>query len=384
MIDKLTVNLISGGLYNVPIYSNVTQIAGNISEYSHSITALGGCESATIKLDIPINQVEKYLNLILNHIRINDQYAQQIWCGFVNRVTVDFGSATTSIGVENYASRFGLYTGNGVLSATSLYDDNVAKAYGDKFQVIRLNGTTISTVMQTALLTRHLTRYGAPTIETKTVAESRSRQVCSVTLECLGYYQITNWKCPTAAFAGTAVDIAQSIVNVMGLVLNPNAWFTIGYTLPTTGNLNAATNTWDAYTSYNQILNDLYEVGTSTGQTLMYGVFGDGQYVLDIAQINYQTIHYIKNLGSSKIYSTAGNEIPPTQVVPDRNLSIQDLKPLYSTYAQTYPGLQYINRVSLQINRSGYQLNLEPADLYDAGLELALLVKANKFKHSNN
>ena len=383
MIDKLTINLLTGASYNTPIYTNVTQIAGNISEYSHSITALGGCESATIKLEVPVKQAAQYLNSILNHVRVYDQYAQQIWCGFVNRVTIDFGSATTSIGVENYASRFALYTGNGTLASSSLYDDNVARAYGDKLQIIRLNGTTISAVMQTALLTRHLNRYGAPTIETKTTAESRSRQQCTITLECLGYYQITNWKSPSTTYSGTAVDIAQSIVNIMGLVLNPNAWFTIGYTLPTTGNANAATNTWDAYTTYNQILNDLYEVGTSAGQTLMYGVFGDGQYILDIAQINYQTIHYIKELGSSKIYSIAGNEIPPTQVVPDRNLSIQELKPLYSTYAQTYPGLQYINRVSLQIDRTGYQLNLEPADLYDAGLELALLVKANKFKHTN-
>jgi hypothetical protein len=56
---------------------------------------------------------------------------------------------------------------------------------------------------------------------------------------------------------------------------------------------------------------------------------------------------------------------------------------LYQQYGlSSIPGLQYIDRVSLQIDRNGYELNLEPSGLWDSMYELARLVKDRKWRFS--
>lgn len=381
MINQIAVNLINKGTYAIPNTSDIVQITG-LNSYAHSITSQGGCESCTIKFDVSPSRAIDYLDAILKHIRVYDNFGYQIWCGFVNQVTIDFGSSTTSVGLNDYASRFVLYA-NGTVSGT-LFDANVAQTYGEKLKIVKLDVSTLSAAQTTTTLTRYLAINGAPTVVSKTTSETKSRQQCTITIEGLGYYQIASWKFTGAtALAGTNTDTAAAIVSRINSVLNPNAWFTVGNTLASTGVIDANTNSWEAYSNYAQVIDDLAKGGTSTGQVLAYGVMPDAQFELSVSNINNNNINYVKSLGSSIIYSTAGGVVPPTQVLPDNNLSIIELKPIYFQYSLTYPGLQYIDRVSLQISNTGYQLNLEPATLYDAGNDLARLVRKDKFKTKN-
>ena len=102
MIESLSLTLLNRGLYGRPSTDDVFNITEGMTTYQHSITARGGCESATINIDVPLENAMQYLDCILRHVRVYDQYAQQIWSGFVNRVTVDYGSSTTSIGLESF------------------------------------------------------------------------------------------------------------------------------------------------------------------------------------------------------------------------------------------------------------------------------------------
>jgi hypothetical protein len=76
--------------------------------------------------------------------------------------------------------------------------------------------------------------------------------------------------------------------------------------------------------------------------------------------------------------------VPPTQVLPDRNLAIQELQPALFVYGKTYPGLQYINRVSFQMDRGGYQLILEPVNLNDVNNDLARMRTKDKLSRSTS
>lgn len=383
MIQSLNVVLLNRGQYGVPTTSDVLHITSGITTYQHAISAYGGCESATINLDTNLDTAMQYLDCVLRHVRVFDQYAQQIWCGYVNRVTVDFGSSTTSIGLENYACRYVMYNNNAV-SAT-LFDANVAATYCDKLKVVTAYATATTAAARTAILAQQLTLYGAPQVETRTTAQTRSSQQCRIALECLGYYSITNWTATTVAITpAVATDTASLISSWISASITNNAYFQIGSGLITTGVNVDNTSTWQAYTTYNQLLDDAFSAGTSAGQVISYGVDPYGYFSFQLSAINDKTIHYVKSLGSSKIYGISGNEIPPTQVLPDRNMSIQELKPLYYSNSPTaYPGLSYINRVSLQIDRNGYQLVLEPSALNDSMYDIARLRKGNRFKISS-
>jgi len=383
MIDTINVTILDRGAYSVPVYTNTFQVMQGITTYQHSISAQGGCDSATINLDVKLEDAVQYLDSILRHVRVYDQYAQQIWSGYINRVTIDYGSSTTSIGLDNFASRYVMYN-NDVVSAT-LFDANVASTYADKLRIVTPYATATTAATRTAVLTQQLTLFGAPQVETRTSAETRSSQRCQVTIECLGYYTITNWTAITSAFTPAGVtDTANQINTWITASVATNAYFGIGNIITSTGVNIDNTSTWSAYTTYNQLLDDAYTAGTSTGQVLSYGVNADGYYTMQISNINNKDIHYVKSVGSSKIYSPAGNEIPPTQVLPDRNMAIQELKPLYYVNSPTaYPGYSYINRVSLQIDRNGYQLVLEPSALQDTMYDIAILRKGKRFKISS-
>jgi hypothetical protein len=388
MFIPISISLYPNGNYNYPILQNGISITSNISSYAHSITSNGGCESATIKMEMPIDIASQYLNYILYHVRVFDEYSQQIWIGYINSIQLDYGSSITTIGVNNYASRFVLFV-NGNVSGT-LFSDNSAKLYGDKIEFIRVDAGVLNATQVTQNMTRALLLKGSPNIENKTTSETKSRQTCSVTINCAGYYSLADWKTVGAtALAGTGNDTTLSISsfinnNIFNVPsISPSTYILTRNTTGGSGIIDATTNRWDAYTPYSQVISDLIDCGTINGNILSYGVYPDGLFDLSISRINTQNIDYYKSVASSKIYDVNGAEIPPTQVLPDKNLSITELRPAYTTFAQQIIGLQYINRVSLQISRNGYSLTLEPATLNDASYELARLVKKAKWRRNN-
>lgn len=388
MFIPLSITLYPNGDYNYPLLENGFSITGSIASYSHSVTANGGCESASIKLEVPIDIAAQYLNYILYHVRVFDEYSQQIWLGYINNITLDYGSSTTTIGVNNYASRFVLFV-NGNVSGT-LYDDNTARLYGDKIDFIRVDAKILNATQVTQNMTRALLLKGSPNIENKTTSETKSRQTCSITINCAGYYTFADWTTVGATeLAGNNLDTANAIVqyveqNVFRVsVSGTPTTYILARTFGTTGVINNSANRWDEYTPWSQVIGDLIDCGTTSGQVLSYGVYPDGVFDLSISRINTQNIDYYKSVATSKIYDVNGAEIPPTQVLPDKNISITELRPAYTTFAQQIIGLQYINRVSLQIARNGYSLTLEPATLNDASYELARLVKKAKWRRNN-
>jgi hypothetical protein len=305
-----------------------------------------------------------------------------VWCGYVDSITLDFGSSTTSIGVKDFASRFVLFV-NGNVSGT-IYDDNVASVYGDRISYIRVDAGVLSATQVTQNLTRALALMGSPKIDTRTTSETKSRQTCTVTINCAGYYTITEWQSVGATqLVGTNTDNANAIITRMNAVLAVNDWFDIGNCLASTGIIDALANRWDAYETYNSVLNDLFESGTLDGNILSYGVQPNGLFTFDISQINGENISYYKSLASSKIFDVNGAEVPPTQVLPDKNISITELRPQFVRYSRQYIGLQFIDRVALKIDRNGYTLTLEPSTLNDATYDLARLVKKAKKRRNN-
>ncbi len=382
--DSLTVNILNRGLYSVPVVNDLIQITGGLTTYQHSITARGGCESCTLTLDVSLTDAPQYLDMVLRHVRVIDQYAQQIWTGIISSVTVDYGSATTSVGIDNFASRYALFRSDTNTPSTTLFDSNVAQTYCDKYMPIQIKAYIGNAAMQTAYLTTQLNMFGMPNIQTIANAQTRSSQQCRITINAVGYYSTLAWVVVQAQQNGLNTNSDAFAITMLQQSLTNNNYFSIG-SVYTTTNVNIGSGAyWNAYTTYQQIIDDIFNAGTDVGQVLAWGVQPyNNAFEMKLSQINYKTIDYIKSLGSAKIFGAAGNEIPPTQVLPDRNLSIQEFKPLYQQYGlSSIPGLQYIDRVSLQIDRNGYELNLEPSGLWDSMYELARLVKDRKWRFS--
>jgi hypothetical protein len=382
--DSLTVNILNRGLYSVPVVNDLIQITGGLTTYQHSITARGGCESCTLTLDVSLTDAPQYLDMVLRHVRVIDQYAQQIWTGIISSVTVDYGSATTSVGIDNFASRYALFRSDTNTPSTTLFDSNVAQTYCDKYMPIQIKAYIGNAAMQTAYLTTQLNMFGMPNIQTTANAQTRSSQQCRITINAVGYYSALAWVVVQAQQNGLNTNSDAFAITMLQQALTNNNYFSIG-SVYTTTNVNIGSGAyWNAYTTYQQIIDDIFNAGTDVGQVLAWGVQPyNNAFEMKLSQINYKTIDYIKSLGSAKIFGAAGNEIPPTQVLPDRNLSIQEFKPLYQQYGlSSIPGLQYIDRVSLQIDRNGYELNLEPSGLWDSMYELARLVKDRKWRFS--
>lgn len=383
-VDSLTVNILGRGTYSVPVANNLMQITGGLSTYQHSITARGGCESCVLTLDVPLTDALQYIDLILNHIRVIDQHAQQIWSGIISSITIDYGSATTSIGIDNFASRFAYFRSGATSPSTTLVDTNVAQTYCDKYMPAQVKARIGGAAQELAHLTALLNLYGAPNVQTTANAETRSSQQCRITINAIGYYSTLQWVVNSTTRTGNNTSSDAFAITMLNLARTNNNYYALGFMYGSTGVTIPTAASWDPYSTYAQIIEDVLNAGTSAGQILSWGVQPHNNlFELNLSQINYKTIDYVKSLGSAKIFSVAGNEIPPTQVIPDKNLSIQELKPLYQQYGlSSIPGLQYIDRVSLQIDRNGYQLNLEPAGIWDSSFELARLIKDRKWRFS--
>lgn len=382
--ESLTINILSRGTYSVPVNSNLMQITGGINMYSHSITARGGCESCNFELDVPLEESNQYLDLILCHVRVIDQYAQQVWAGMISSIDISYGSATVSIGVDNFASRFAYFRSDSTSPSTTLFDSNVAQTYCDKYMPAQVKAKVGGASQEVAHLTALLNLFGAPNVQTRISAETRSSQKCRVTINAVGYYSTLQWTVVTATRLGDNTTSDDFAVTMLNLAKTNNNYFDIGFVYGSTGVTIPNTASWDAYSTYAQIIEDVLNAGTSGGLVLAWGIQPyNNLFELSISQVNYKTIHYVKSLSSAKVYASSGNEIPPTQVLPDRNLSVPELKPLYQQYGlSSIPGLQYIDRVSLQIDRNGYQLNLEPSGIWDSSFELARLIKDRKWRFS--
>lgn len=383
-IDSLTINILNRGNYSVPVVNSVYQITSGLSTYQHSITARGGCESCTLTLDVPLDRVSLYLDMILRHVRVIDQYAQQVWAGIISSITIDYGSATTSVGIDNFASRFALFESNGTSPAATLFDANVAQTYCDKYMPLQMKLGTSNGAYRTAYLTSQLNMFGMPNVQTVANAQTKSSQQCRLTISAVGYYSTLAWVVTPTTQVGLITNSDSFVISMLQAALTNNNFFNIGAIYNTTNVVINQNSSWNAYTTYQQIIEDALNAGTDTGQVLSWGIQPQNNaFEMKLSQINYKTIDYVKSLGSAKIFSVSGNEIPPTQVLPDKNLSIQELKPLYQQYGlSSIPGLQYIDRVSLQIDRNGYELNLEPSGLWDSMYELARLVKDRKWRFS--
>lgn len=382
--SSLTINILDRSTYSVPIQSTFFQITSGLSTYQHSITARGGCESCTLTLDVKVDEASMYIESFLKHIRVVDQYSQQIWNGIISSVIIDYGSATTSIGVDNFASRFAYFRSGATSPSTTLVDTNVAQTYCDKYMPAQVKAKVGGAAQELAHLTAMLNLFGAPNVQTIANAETRSRQQCRVTINAIGYYSTLQWVVTPTTRAGNNTSSDAFAITMLNLALTNNNYYALGFMYGSTGVTIPTTASWDPYSTYAQIIEDVLNAGTSTGQILSWGVQPyNGLFELSLSQINYKTIDYVKSLSSAKIYALSGNEIPPTQVLPDKNLSIPELKPLYQQYGlSSIPGLQYIDRVSLQIDRNGYQLNLEPSGIWDSSFELARLIKDRKWRFS--
>ena len=381
--NSLSVSILDRGTYSVPIQSTFLQISG-LSTYQHSITARGGCESCSLTLDVKLEEASMYIESFLKHIRVTDQYAQQVWNGIISSVTVDYGSATTSIGVDNFASRFAYFRSGATSPSTTLFDANVAQTYCDKYMPTQVKAKLSGASQELAYLTAQLNLFGAPNVQTVANAETRSSQQCRVTINAVGYYSTLQWVVTPTTRAGDNTSSNAFTITMLQLALTNNNYYQIGTVYGSTGITIPTTASWDSYSTYAQIIEDVLNAGTSAGQILAWGVQPyNNLFELSLSQVNYKTIDYVKSLGSAKIYTVSGNEIPPTQVLPDKNLSIPELTPLYQPYGlSSIPGLQYIDRVSLQVDRNGYQLNLEPSGIWDSSFELARLIKDRKWRFS--
>ena len=304
------------------------QFQAVLSALSYTTSATGWWTEATLTPVIGIKDLEDWMIYGLGrHIEIFTSSLTRRWAGFVNGLSITFGSVSLEIGplieVANRALAF--YTNidtsvspplTGPSTQTIISNDANSQA---KFGIWdkSINAGTVLAVNATQARDMFLTerRYPSP-------GQSTGGGGLSITINCLGYWSFFQ----AYPYSYVAASGTRTITQKMGDVLgqDPNGIFNTSTSrIATNATLsaryddsqNTAQDVIKQMTSVGDSSNNRYVVGVDDGQTLFYEQADDD-------------IIYEQSIYGDEVYDyNTGAIIEPFNVLPARWLFYSDLAP---------------------------------------------------------
>ena len=199
--------------------------------YTHTTSAFGGYDSATITLGASQSEAEDWLeNGLMRHIKVYASAMDVIWEGFVNEIRLNLGPLSVTYGPI-------LGMSNRVLTVfTPLEEGNEYFVYGsqvftdyenntdsqDRYGImpVALNGGSQTLVSAEIIRDTHLANNAWPKL-TQSWTSQANRPV-TVTLKCKGYYHLLNYH--YVGILGTS-DASVKLEAVLAYTPN-SAWLT--------------------------------------------------------------------------------------------------------------------------------------------------------------
>lgn len=299
-------------------------LEAKISSYSHKISANNGYDSASMELTLdPGSFVDWLYRGVGRHIEVYGSSGDQVWEGFVNKVTASINQVSVSVGplVEianevkvNYSTvRYNTNPPIGGQEASTDVAQNTTSIseYGYFRQTV--DGSEGTLEQMESLRDRYLNQYAYPKTS-RSISSGNSSGSSSIKLECLGYVHLLKGFTYTSTSTGV---LYPDVLIAAVLAAEPNGLFS-------TPNDNLVTNTsYDMSQYYNEDESG-YDV---IKKTISLGGNGapNGRHTFGIYEnrrAEYQWAHshvtYYYNVATGEYLDTNGGRKKPYEVVAAR------------------------------------------------------------------
>ena len=304
-------------------------IRNKMSGYSHTISAVGGYDSASISMTMrKIDAEDWFANGLGRHVEFFDHALVKKWEGFINEVRIGIGVLSASQGpLVDIVNRTAVvyqtasYNTNPPVSgqrATTTQGDNAGSQA--KYGILEsyLSGGTGTETSMNGVRDTFLAERGWP--QSNKDVNFDSPGDITVELSCLGYYHLL----PKYVYQQTTntgqVNISIKIQDV--LTADPSSRFSSDYS-------QIETNTTQINQFENEgkdalsVIQNAVVVGDGSGNRTLFGIYNDrkARYETIPTAIALQTS---LNAKRQQVESLAGSWVLPWDVTPGQWMTIND------------------------------------------------------------
>jgi len=316
----------------------IDDLTANHQGYTHTISAVGGYDSAGFSLKGNRDYLKDwYDDGLMRRIVLINPEGIVVWEGFVSRLAMTIGTISRTKTIENMYNRIymryapldvSVYPPVAGEPITGIFNDVASQFdYGIKAACISAGERTNSVVYdwaRTVLLNQKDPKEGE-TVNTGS-AESLSMEV-----ECKGYYHTLKWIPYVNYIAGNiqAHQVIQEILRYYNLA-NPGwisqnfDWMYYNFRTARRGN-DDLTSCWD-------VIANIIKEGGRGGERWVGGLYQDRKMIYkpaeDVAGLYGEEFELVRALSDTGqfIYDAAtGTEVKPRDMTPDKILHTTDL-----------------------------------------------------------
>ena len=351
----------------------------NWDSYSHSISALGGYDSATISIPMQREKAEEYYQFALGyHVDVYNSNLVKVWEGFVDSIQVQMGTLTATRGpLIDVANKVRIIYSTidttttpptvGVRRKTAFSSDTASQSqYGILEKILSTGGATRANALQ--VRDTFLAEHKEPeTSQQITIGSEASPQV---TLNCLGYYYFLNY--PYNVTTTGATNIGQRIQDI--ITADPNSIISTDFT-----NVSANATSIPAFDNDNRlawdIIKELVSKGDASYNRYIFGLYNDRLAYYDNIPTSVEYYHRIAD-NKQLVQSVTGVEVKPWDVRPGKWMQISDWligqSPAPASDLRSDPRNLFIDRVQYTapwgLSISGSKIETLPQILGQLGL----------------
>lgn len=319
--------LISGGAV-------IRSITDNIESYTHTISADGGFLSADITMKANLNIADEWLAEGLGrHIVVFGPMGEEVWEGYVNGVSINFGNYTIERGKLNdvcnrcsvsytpiidYDPESGQPITDTPHPTLVIDDEESKKKYGTWEQIV--SGGTLLDDNATYLRDVYLSENKDPAISHSVTIFNEGGSDVILTISCRGYVDwlgyIYNYE--VADISTTADDKIQTI-----LTADPNAIISPDLTAVEFNGI--LVPKWEEQDrSAATIINEIVSLGDIYGNRWLFGLYEDQKAFYNSIPSEIEYYHFVGSR-NQKITNLGYGEIPPYIVRPGKFAMIKDV-----------------------------------------------------------
>lgn len=298
-------------------------------DYSHSISAFGGYDTARIGLNVGRTEAEDWLeNGLARHVSTKASALDQIWEGFVNQIDIKVGPLSVTYGpLIDMANRVAvIYTpveydlmGAGLIVGQQTWTaDEDDQDSQDRFGVFYKMVTAANVPHANARVIRstYLEENRWPKL---TQSWSSQGDAVSVTLNCLGYWHML--KFPVDFPASGTVDASVKVTDTLGR--NPNnAWLPFGTDNVETNTLNLPEDESN-HRLASQIIAEAVAHGDASYNRWLFYVLDDREAYYHQAPTTVEYQAYVEQ-NSTVIRSTSQALVAPWRMRPGHWMAFYD------------------------------------------------------------
>lgn len=321
-------------LYGLNFTDDLTE---NHQNYTHTINAVGGFESASFSLGgTPEYLKDWYDDGLMRRIVMYSPEAVPVWEGFVNRLNLTAGSLKKTKSIEGMFNR--VYMRYNPLDTslspplekaptTLVFDDILSQSeWGVKSVVISGGGRTDDMAFNWG---RTILRERKQPVTGEDVSTGNVGGY-SLEVECLGYYHTLKW-IPYISALGGSVQAHQAIQEVLQYFNGINgSWISQDFGLMDYS-FASAKRGYNNYPNCWSVIEDVIQAGGASGERWVGGIYQDRRMVFKRAEAidglyadEYQLYRSLSDQGQF-IYDVAtGTEVKPWDMTPDKVLHTVD------------------------------------------------------------